>query len=295
MVGVIREPFKLSLIWFRITIPFVSRFTFFLVFTEKVLVPAKKPYVSFIGDPNHASETVISWHDKASDRDKDGNEFGTSRTTSVAIESDYFCASGITIENTIVASSGTQNMQAVALRIASNKAVLYGVRILGTQDTLLDDTGSHYIYRCYIQGLIDFIFGYARSLYKECTLHSLADKYGAIAAQHRNLEKEYTGFSFVNCSVTGTSGGSILLGRAWGDYSRIVYSYCDFDNIIDPLGWSDMNVPSRQRTTVFGEYKCKGKGVDREKRVSWSKSFKFEDAVPFLDINFIGGEDWLKL
>ncbi|KAJ0918074.1 putative pectinesterase [Helianthus annuus] len=35
-------------------------------------------------------------------------------------------------------------MQAVALRIAGNKAVVYRVRILGTQDTLLDETGSHY-------------------------------------------------------------------------------------------------------------------------------------------------------
>ncbi|KAI3786651.1 hypothetical protein L1987_40497 [Smallanthus sonchifolius] len=93
--------------------------------------------------PNHASETVISWHDKASDRDKDGHELGTNRTPSVAVESDYFCAFGITIENTVVAVPGGYNMQAVELRIAGNKAVLYGVRILGTQDTLLDDTGSH--------------------------------------------------------------------------------------------------------------------------------------------------------
>ncbi|KAJ0715188.1 putative pectinesterase [Helianthus annuus] len=45
-------------------------------------------------------------------------------------------------------------MQAVALRIAGNKAVLYHVRILGTQDTLLDETGSHYglqaIRQCFI-------------------------------------------------------------------------------------------------------------------------------------------------
>ncbi|MFS7931237.1 putative pectinesterase [Helianthus anomalus] len=57
-------------------------------------------------------------------------------------------------------------MQAVALRIAGNKAVLYRVRILGTQDTLLDETGSHYFYQRYIQGSVDFIFGNARSLDK---------------------------------------------------------------------------------------------------------------------------------
>ena len=57
-------------------------------------------------------------------------------------------------------------MQAVALRIAGDKVVLYRVRILGTQDTLLDESGSHYLYQCYIQGSVDFIFGNSRSLYK---------------------------------------------------------------------------------------------------------------------------------
>lgn len=62
-----------------------------------MIVPVTKPYVSFIGDPNRASETVISWNDKASNRYKDGSELGTYRTASVSVESDYFCASGITI------------------------------------------------------------------------------------------------------------------------------------------------------------------------------------------------------
>lgn len=57
-------------------------------------------------------------------------------------------------------------MQAVALRIAGDKAMFYGVRILGTQDTLLDDVGSHFFYKCYIEGTVDFIFGHARSIYK---------------------------------------------------------------------------------------------------------------------------------
>lgn len=57
-------------------------------------------------------------------------------------------------------------MQAVALRISGDKAVFYRVRILGAQDTLLDDTGSHYFYKCHVQGSVDFIFGSSRSLYQ---------------------------------------------------------------------------------------------------------------------------------
>jgi len=55
--------------------------------------------------------------------------------------------------------------QAVALRVDGDKAVFYGVRLVGEQDTLLDNTGIHYFYRSYIQGSVDFIFGNAKSLF----------------------------------------------------------------------------------------------------------------------------------
>lgn len=69
-------------------------------------------------------------------------------------------------QNSVVYVPGGYGMQAVALRISGDKAMFYGVRILGTQDTLLDDSGSHYFYRSYIQGSVDFIFGRSRSLYR---------------------------------------------------------------------------------------------------------------------------------
>lgn len=79
---------------------------------------------------------------------------------------------------------------------------------------------------------------------QNCTLHSVAKGYGAIAAQHRNSENQDTGFSFVNCKISGS--GRVFLGRAWGEYSRIIYSKCDMDAIIDPKGWNDWNQPSRR-------------------------------------------------
>ena len=80
---------------------------------------------------------------------------------------------------------------------------------------------------------------------QDCVIQSTAENWGAIAAHHRNSPYENTGFSFVNCTIRGT--GEILLGRAWGDYSRAIYSYCDMDNIISSSGWSDWRHPSRQR------------------------------------------------
>lgn len=185
------------------------------------------------------------------------------------------------LQNTVVAVPGGIGMQAVALRLAGDKAMLYKVKVLGTQDTLLDDTGSHYFYQCHIQGSIDFIFGRARSLYQvfsfsflffffqsvyaknwklclrflvlgsnlhvkqDCVLQSIAEKSGAIAAHHRDIPDDSSGFSFVNCVINGT--GKIYLGRAWGNYSRIIYSYSYLEDIIYPTGWSDWNMPYRDR------------------------------------------------
>ncbi|KAK4753335.1 hypothetical protein SAY87_022133 [Trapa incisa] len=284
------------------------------IYREKVLVPKSKPYISFIGNENQTSGTLITWNDKASDIDSAGYELGTYRSASVTVESDYFCAAGITFENTVLAVPGGYGMQAVALRLSGDKAVLYRIRVIGTQDTLLDECGTHYFYQCHIQGSIDFIFGRSRSLYDSCLLQSTATGAGAIAAHHRESPDENTGFSFVKCVVNGT--GSIFLGRAWGNYSTIVYSHCYFDNIIIPVGWSDWDQPYKQkfqgivfisslkhrgrlmvenRTVVFGEYQCQGRGADMKGRVPWLKHFTDEEARPFLDRKFIQGENWLRL
>lgn len=67
----------------------------------------------------------------------------------------------------------------------------------------------------------------------------------AIAAHHRNSADEETGFSFVNCTISGT--GKVYLGRAWGNYSRIIYSYSEIDIAVRPGGWNDWRIPSRQK------------------------------------------------
>jgi pectinesterase len=81
--------------------------------------------------------------------------------------------------------------------------------------------------------------------YQKCRLQSIAGNYGAIAAHHRDSPLQDTGFSFVGCSIRGT--GNVYLGRAWGDYSRVIYSNCNMDDIIKPEGWSEWNHPERRK------------------------------------------------
>ena len=65
---------------------------------EKLIIPSHKPYISFVGNESQMSNTIISWNDKASDRDSNGGSLGTYKSASVTIESDYFCATEITFE-----------------------------------------------------------------------------------------------------------------------------------------------------------------------------------------------------
>ncbi|MCO5557486.1 hypothetical protein L7F22_011051 [Adiantum nelumboides] len=81
--------------------------------------------------------------------------------------------------------------------------------------------------------------------FKKCHLHSIATPWGSITAQKQQATKENTGYSFAYCMVTGT--GTIYLGRSWGAFSRVVYSFTYFDNIIRPEGWNDWNIPSNQQ------------------------------------------------
>lgn len=132
----------------------------------------------------------------------------------------------------------------MALRISADTAAFIGCNFIGAQDTLYDHIGRHYFKKCYIEGSVDFIFGNGLSLYDDCHLHAITNSFGALTAQKRESLLEETGFSFVNCSVTGS--GAHYLGRAWGAFSRVVFAFTYMDKIITPTGWSNWGDKNRE-------------------------------------------------
>ncbi|EFJ24414.1 hypothetical protein SELMODRAFT_101090 [Selaginella moellendorffii] len=259
------------------------------VYREKIAIPKSKPFVTLQGDGS--SLTIITWNSTASDRNGT-NLLKTYNSATISINSRFFIAKNITFQNEAIAHiHGETGKQAVALRISADMAAFYDCNFHGGQDTLYDHKGRHYFKRCFVQGSVDFIFGYGRSLYKDCHLYSIANKTGAITAQKRTIRNMNSGFSFVNCSITGS--GRIYLGRAWGDRSRVVYSYTYMDALIAPQGWQNWNHPERNRTVFFAQYECSGPGAKTSQRVAWARTLTFEEAQPFLDTDFIHGETWL--
>ncbi|KAL5728304.1 putative pectinesterase 68 [Ranunculus cassubicifolius] len=263
------------------------------VYVEKVIVPGTKPYITFQGAGKES--TVIEWHDRAGDKGADGQQLRTYHTASVTVFANYFKARNISFKNTAPAPlPGLEGWQAVAFRISGDKAYFSGCGFYGAQDTLCDDAGRHYFKECYIEGSIDFIFGNGRSMYKDCELHSIATRFGSIAAQDRNSLDERTGFAFVGCRVTGT--GPLYAGRAMGQYSRIVFSYTYFDDVVAHGGWDDWDhTNNKNKTVFFGAYKCYGPGAAAVRGgASWARELDYDTAHPFLAKSFVNGRHWIE-
>ncbi|KAL3532542.1 hypothetical protein ACH5RR_006063 [Cinchona calisaya] len=262
------------------------------VYTEKVTIPQSKSYITIEGD--EADNTIVQWGDTAQTPGPNGRPLGTFGSATFAVNSPYFIAKNITFKNTTpVPAPGAIGKQAVAFRISADTAVFAGCKFLGAQDTLYDHVGRHYYKDCYIEGSVDFIFGNGLSLFENCHVHAIAQLTGAVTAQGRSSLLEDTGFSFVNCKVTGS--GALYLGRAWGPFSRVIFAYTYMDNIIIPKGWHNWGDPSREMTVFYGQYKCTGMGASFAGRVSWSRELTDEEAKPFISLGFIDGSEWIKL
>ncbi|KAM7274851.1 hypothetical protein ACFE04_016717 [Oxalis oulophora] len=246
----------------------------FLNYREKVLVPADKPFITLSG--TQASNTIIT-----------SNSTGTIfESPTLSILASDFVGRYLTIQNTFGSSD-----KAVALRVSADKAAFYSCRIISYQDTLLDDSGRHYYDNCYIEGATDFICGNVASLFEKCHIHTVSENAGCITAQHRQSPSENTGFIFLGCKITGVKAA--LLGRPWGDYSKVVFSYTYMPGAILPQGWDDWGRPNVHSTVFYGEYKNYGPGANREQRVDWSRSLTDDEAKPLLTKDMIG-RDWLR-
>jgi pectinesterase len=105
---------------------------------------------------------------------KDGKPLGTVGSSTVTIESDYFIVYGVIFKNDApLPKPGAKKGQAPSLRVLGTKATFYNCTIDGGQVALYDQKGLHYYKACTIKGTVDFIFGFARSLYEECNIISV--------------------------------------------------------------------------------------------------------------------------
>lgn len=246
------------------------------VYKEKLIVPECKLNISLIGEDG----AVLTNDDYAQKKNRFGENMSTSGSSTCYIYGPDFYAENITFEN----SAGRVG-QAVACFIEGDRAYFKNCRFLGNQDTLYNygKESRQYFEKCYIEGTVDFIFGWATVLFKDCVIHSVGDGY--VTAPATDKGKKY-GYVFMDCKLTAADGVSkVYLSRPWRPYAKAVFIRCDLGNHIMPEGWNNWGKKDNEKTAYYAEYKNIGEGAPIENRAKWSHQLK--------NLNNFGEEDIL--
>lgn len=227
-----------------------------------VEIPAGKPNVRLFGLGESPSDVVIVENHSAGTLKPDGSTYGTSGSATATISGRAFSAQNLTISNDFdeAAHANEPGHQAVALNLASDRAELTNVRVLGNQDTFyLKDSARAYIRNSYIAGDSDFIFGGGIAVFDRSEIHT-EPRGGSITAASTPADRAY-GFLFVQSRFTGTApAGSTTLGRPWRAAAQVVVR----DSILGAhirtaQPWTDMSGNTWQAAR-FAEYENSGPG-----------------------------------
>ena len=240
-------------------------------YDEKVLVNYTLKNVTIEGESRKG--TVITHGDYAS-----LNNMGTSGSYTMRIDGNNVTLKNLTIEN----RAGHVG-QAVALHTTGDKIHVIDCDILGNQDTLYA-TGHNsrdLFDNCYIEGTVDFIFGAATALFRNCHIHAKSDGYLTAASTPKENK---VGYVFDHCKVTADpEAKKVYLGRTWRPYASTFFINCELPEAIHPEGWHNWGKEDNEKTARYGEYNCKGAGAKEDKRVGWRKALNTLDAAELTD------------
>lgn len=255
------------------------------VYKEKLVLPASKTNVTFIGED--AQKTILTYDDYASKKNRFGEEMGTTGSSSFFVFGDDFKAKNITFQN----SAGDVG-QAVAIRVDGDRAVFVNCRFLGFQDTLYTHgRGSRQYYKdCYIEGTVDFIFGWSTAVFENCTIYCKNDHGGGYVTAASTPEKSHFGYVFKNCRIVGNAADdTFYLGRPWRPYAQVAFMHTFLGDHIKPVGWYNWGDPAKEKTAFYAEYDNRGPGYTPKQRVSWSHRLSKKAASKYTLENIFDG------
>lgn len=234
-------------------------------YKEKIIIPESKINVSLIGEEG----ATLTNDDFANKKNVFGENMGTSGSSSCYIYAPDFYAENITFEN----SAGPVG-QAVACFVSADRAFFKNCRFLGFQDTLYTygKQSRQYYEDCYIEGTVDFIFGWSTAVFNRCHIHSKRDGY--VTAPSTDQGKKY-GYVFYDCKLTASpEAKKVYLSRPWRPYAQAVFVRCELGQHVLPEGWNNWGKKENEKTAFYAEYDSRGEGANPKARASFSHQLK---------------------
>jgi len=207
---------------------------------------------------------------------------GTAKRALVSFDN----SQNIVIENLTIHNLTPQGgSQAEALRLDKcDQCVVRRADILSLQDTLLW-TGRVYAKDCYIEGNVDFVWGYGAAYFDHCEIKTVGRT--GYVVQARNGAGA-SGYVFVDSKITADPGISkIVLARidaAEYPASQVAYVNCQMGSHIAPEGWTVTG--GGGGSLRFWEYQStneSGAPLDVSRRHAASKQISADQAATLRD------------
>ncbi|XEV01845.1 hypothetical protein FSHL1_007132 [Fusarium sambucinum] len=194
----------------------------------------------------------------------------------------------------------TRDTASLAADFFGNNMAAYGCAFSGYQDSVLVNQGVQVFSNSYLEGSVDFIWGYSKAYFHQCYIASNTPN-AYITAQNRKSSSWAGGFVFDTCKVTytdsyGSTFGTTSLGRPWSQYALVVYMNSFLDKHISKAGWSTWSTSNPQISDVFfGEYNNVGPGNWTSSRASFATKLTESQAAAYSLGSFIGSTSWLDM
>lgn len=268
---------------------------------EKISLPSNKPFIYLIGED--VGSVVLSWNDYSGKPMPGGGTYGTSNSASVTFNASDCGAINITFENTTGDAP-----QALAINVNATRCAFKNCRFLGGQDTILTNGNGNlqYFKNCYVDGVVDFIFGAAIAVFDSCVVYPKTRQDGLsgsyLTAANTPVGQSY-GYVFRDCVIPANRGTtSYVMGRPWQNdgttsptsNTKVVFINTTMSSSIKPQGWDVWNSSTNTSLITYAEYRSRkfdSSLVDITQRVSWSQQLTAAQAVTYSNANIFGTWD----
>jgi pectin methylesterase-like acyl-CoA thioesterase len=204
------------------------------------------------------------------------------------VDADDFRLENLTLRN----ATPKGGKQAEALRVDGQRCIINNVDFYSFQDTL-KLSGTVFVSNCYIEGDVDFIWGFGTCYFTNCEIKTVSSR--ACVTQIRNDESHF-GDVFVNCRLTKATGVSnAILSRIEPNrfpYSHVAWINCAMDDHIRPDAWSVMRNTNSLATIRFWEYHTTdltGAPLNVSQRADFSKQLTDSEAAQMRDPKYVFG------
>ncbi|KEQ83848.1 pectin lyase-like protein [Aureobasidium pullulans EXF-150] len=193
----------------------------------------------------------------------------------------------------------TANTAALAADFYGNNMAAYGCSFIGFQDTLLANKGVQVFSNSYVEGSIDFVWGFSTAYFYKCVI-ATNTKGACIAAQGRTVGVN-SAYIFDSSYITytstyGSTFGASYLGRPYSNYSTVVYKNSYLDKHINAAGWQVWSTGNPQTSNVFlGEYNNTGPGawVSGTARASFATNMTDDQVAAYSLASWVGDTSFI--